>query len=99
MSFFVAISTLDATRFALCDGQSIQQTVQVKACRQSAEITVSRESVKFVKSNMAELEEIWKVLNYIKEKTTKLLEENKVIREHYNELQKSLQFHVNKWRS
>ena len=45
---------------------------------------------------MAELEEIWKVLNYIKENTNKLLEENKVIREHDNELQKSLQFHVNK---
>ena len=53
-------------------------------------------SVKIVKSNMAELEEIWKVLNYIKENTNKLLEENKVIREHYNELQKSLEFHINK---
>ena len=44
LSSFVAISTLDATRFALCDGQSIQQTVQAKVCRQSVEITVSRDS-------------------------------------------------------
>ena len=53
-------------------------------------------SVKFVKSNMVELEEIWKVLNNIKENTNKLLEEDEVIREQYNELQKSLEFHVNK---
>ena len=53
-------------------------------------------SVKFAKSNMAELDEIWKVLNNIKENTNKLLEENKVIREQYNELQKSLEFHINK---
>ena len=45
---------------------------------------------------MAELEEIWKVLNNIKENTNKLLEENKVIREQYNELQKSLEFHIDK---
>ena len=53
-------------------------------------------SVKFAKSNMAELEEIWKVLNNIQENTNKLLEENKVIRDQYNELQKSLEFHINK---
>ena len=52
--------------------------------------------VKFAKSNMAELDEIWKVLNNIQENTNKLLEENKVIREQYNELQKSLEFHINK---
>ena len=44
LSSFVAISTLDATRFALCDGQSTQQTVEAKVCRQSVEITVSRDS-------------------------------------------------------
>ena len=44
LSSFVAISTLEVTRFALCDGQSIQQTVHAKVCRQSAEITVSRDS-------------------------------------------------------
>ena len=32
-------------------------------------------SVKFVKSNMAELEEVWKVLNNIKENTDKLLKD------------------------
>ena len=53
-------------------------------------------SVKFAKSNMTELDEIWKVLNNIKENTNKLLEESKVIREQYNELQKSLEFHINK---
>ena len=53
-------------------------------------------SVKFAKSNMAELDEIWKVLNNIKENTNKLLEENKVIHEQYNKLQKSLEFHINK---
>ena len=53
-------------------------------------------SVKFAKFNMAELEEIWKVLNNIKDNTNKLLAENKVIREQYNELQKSLEFHINK---
>ena len=53
-------------------------------------------SVKFAKSNMAELDEIWKVLNNIQENTNKLLEENKVIREQYNELQKSPEFHINK---
>ena len=53
-------------------------------------------SVKFAKSNMAELDEIWKVLNNIKENTNKLLEEKEVIREQYNELQKSLEFHINK---
>ena len=53
-------------------------------------------SVKFAKSNMAELEEIWKVLHNSKENTNKLLEENKVIREQCNELQKSLEFHINK---
>lgn len=53
-------------------------------------------SVKVAKSNMAELEEIWKVLNNIQENTNKLLAENKVIREHYNELQKSLEFHISK---
>ena len=53
-------------------------------------------TVKFAKSNMAELDEIWKVLNNIQENTNKLLEENKVIREQYNELQKSLEFHINK---
>ena len=53
-------------------------------------------SVKFARSNMAELEEIWKVLNNIKDNTNKLLAENKVIREQYNELQKSLEFHTNK---
>ena len=52
--------------------------------------------MKFAKSNMAEIEEIRKVLNNIKENTNKLLEENKVIREQYNELQKSLEFHINK---
>ena len=52
-------------------------------------------SVKFTKSNMAELEEIWKVLNSIQENASKLLEENKAIREQY-ELQKSLEFHINK---
>ena len=45
---------------------------------------------------MAELEEIWKVLNNIKGNTNKLLEENKAIREQYNELQKSLELHINK---
>ena len=45
---------------------------------------------------MAELEEIWKVLNNIKDNTNKLLAENKVIPEQYNELQKSLEFHINK---
>ena len=54
-------------------------------------------SVKFAKSNMTELEEIWKVLN-IQENTSKLLEENKAIREQYNKLQKSLEFHI-KWRN
>ena len=53
-------------------------------------------SVKFAKSNMAELDDIWKVLNNIKENTNNLLEENKAIREQYNELQKSLKFHINK---
>ena len=53
-------------------------------------------SVKFAKSNMAELDEIWKVLNNFQENTNKLLEENKVICEQYNELQKSLEFHINK---
>ena len=53
-------------------------------------------SVKFAKSNMAELDDIWKVLNNIKENTNNLLEENKAIREQYNELQKSLEFHINK---
>ena len=53
-------------------------------------------SVKFAKSNMAVLDEIWKVLNNIKENTNKLLEENKDICEQYNELQKSLEVHVNK---
>ena len=53
-------------------------------------------SVKFAKSNVAELDEIRKVLNNIQENTNKLLEENKVIREQYNELQKSLEFHINK---
>ena len=52
--------------------------------------------MKFTKSNMAELEEIWKVLNNVKDNTNKLLAENKVIREQYNELQKSLEFHINK---
>ena len=52
--------------------------------------------MKFTKSNMAELEEIWKVLNNVKDNTNKLLAENKVIREQYNELQKSLKFHINK---
>ena len=51
---------------------------------------------KFAKSNMAELDKIWKVLKNIQENTNKLLEENKVIREQYNELQKSLEFHINK---
>ena len=44
LSSFVAISTLNATGVALCDGQSIQQTVQAKVRRQSVEITVSRDS-------------------------------------------------------
>ena len=52
--------------------------------------------MKFAKSNMAELEEIWKVLNNSKENTNKLLEETKVIREQCNELQKSLEHHINK---
>ena len=51
--------------------------------------------VKFAKSNMVELEEVWKVLNNIKENANKLLDENKVILERYNELQKSLEFHIN----
>ena len=33
-------------------------------------------SAKFAKSNMAELEEIWKVLNNIQDNTNKLLAEN-----------------------
>ena len=45
---------------------------------------------------MAELEEVWNVLNSIKENTNKPLEENKVIREQYNERQKLLEFH-SKW--
>ena len=47
LSSFVTISTLDATHFELCDGQSIQQTVHAKICRQSVEITVSRDSVAY----------------------------------------------------
>ena len=43
LSSFVAMSTLD-TSLAPCDGQSVQQTVQAKVCRQSVEITVSRDS-------------------------------------------------------
>ena len=43
-SAFVAISTFNTTRFALYAGQSIQQTVRAKVCRQSVEITVSRDS-------------------------------------------------------
>ena len=53
-------------------------------------------SVKFAKCNMAELEEAWNVLNSTKENTNKPLEENKVIREQYNERQKLLEFH-SKW--
>ena len=53
-------------------------------------------SVKFAKSNMAELDEIWKVLNNIKGNTNKPLEQNKVIRYQSNELQNSLEFHINK---
>ena len=46
--------------------------------------------------NIADLAEIWKVLNYIQENTNKLLEEHKVIREQCNDLQKSLEFHMAK---
>lgn len=45
---------------------------------------------------MVELDEIWKVLNNIKENINKLLEENKVICEQYNEFQKLLEFYINK---
>ena len=58
-------------------------------------------SVKFAISSMMELamEEIWKVWNNIEENTNKLLEENNVIQEQQNELQKLLEFQINKWRS
>ena len=52
--------------------------------------------MKFAKSNMAELEEIWKVLKHYQTKHKQLLKENKVIRKQCNELQKSLEFHINK---
>ena len=45
------------------------------------------------------MEEIWKVWNNIEENTNKLLEENNVIQEQQNELQKLLEFQINKWRS
>ena len=45
---------------------------------------------------MAELENIWKVLNTIQDNTNKLLEENKALRAQYSELQKSLEFHIAK---
>ena len=53
-------------------------------------------TVKFTEPNMADLSEIWKVLNNIQANTNKLLEEHKVIREQYNDLQKSLEFHITK---
>ena len=53
-------------------------------------------SVKISELNMAELENIWKVLNTIQDNTNKLLEENKALREQYSELQKSLEFHIAK---
>ena len=59
-------------------------------------------SSKSVKTfNMKEMSDIWEVLNNIQlnniqDNTNKLLEENRTIREQYQELTKSLEFHVAK---
>lgn len=52
-------------------------------------------SVKFAQPNAADMADIWKMLNMIRADTNKLLEENRALRALYNELQTSLQFHVN----
>ena len=61
----------------------------------------SSKSVKTFNMNATEMSDIWEVLNNIqlnniKDNTNKLLEENRTIREQYQELTKSLEFHVAK---
>lgn len=51
-------------------------------------------SVKTFNLNATDLSEIWEVLNNIQDNTNKLLEENRTIREQYQKLTKSLEFHV-----
>ena len=71
--------------------------VETSSCSSSPEIEKPpTKTVKFTEPNMADLAEIWKVLNNIQTNTDKLVEKHKVIREQHNDLQKSLEFHITK---
>ena len=58
--------------------------------------TKSAKTAELVEVEHADLSSIWIALNKIQRDTDELLKEHRALRNHYEELQKSLEFHINK---
>ena len=58
--------------------------------------TKSAKTAELAKAEHADFSSIWIALNKIQRNTDELLKEHRALRNHYEELQKSLEFHISK---